>query len=223
MTARQPLSPAPLIDHHRLLAEVSRKWDDEIVPQLIDYVRIPAKSPGFDRDWARHGYLDQAVALAEKWVRRQQVPGLTLEVVRLEGRTPVLFFDIPATGGRGNERSVVLYGHLAKQPEMTGWREGLGPWVPAYEDGKLYGRGAADDGYAVFAALTAIGALDAQGVPRPRCIGIIETDEESSSEDLPVYLDVLAPRMGDVQLVIALDSGCGNYDQIWVTTSLRGL
>jgi acetylornithine deacetylase/succinyl-diaminopimelate desuccinylase-like protein len=223
MTARQPLSPAPLIDHDRLLTDVAKKWDDEIVPQLIDYVRIPAKSPGFDRDWAQHGYLDQAVALAEKWVRRQNVPGMTLEVVRLEGRTPVLFFDIPATGGLARERTVVLYGHLDKQPEMTGWREGLGPWTPLYEGGKLYGRGAADDGYAVFAALTAIVALDAQGVPRPRCIGIIETDEESGSDDLPVYLDLLAPRMGDVQLVVALDSGCGNYDQMWATTSLRGL
>jgi acetylornithine deacetylase/succinyl-diaminopimelate desuccinylase-like protein len=135
----------------------------------------------------------------------------------------VLYFDIPATGGLPADRSVLFYGHLDKQPEMTGWRDGLGPWQPVIEDGKLYGRGGADDGYAVFAALSAVMALDAEGVARPRCVGLIETCEESGSYDLPAYLDALAPRMGDVQLVIALDSGAGNYEQLWVTTSLRGL
>jgi acetylornithine deacetylase/succinyl-diaminopimelate desuccinylase-like protein len=223
MTARLPLSPAPAIDHNALLGAISRQWDEDIVPQLIDYVRIPAKSPGFDPEWAKHGFLDAAVRQAEAWVTRQRVPGLTLEVIRLGDRTPVLYFDIPATGGLDANRTVLLYGHLDKQPEMTGWRAGFGPWIPVYEDGKLYGRGAADDGYAVFAALSAIMALDAQGVARPRCIGLIETCEESGSYDLPAYLDALSPRMGDVQLVVALDSGCGNFDQMWVTTSLRGL
>ncbi len=223
MTARQPLSPAPTIDHEALLETVSRQWDAQIVPQLIEYVRIPAKSPSFDRDWAQHGFLDAAVKQAEDWVSAQNVPGLKLEVIRLGARTPVLYFDIPATGGLDANRTVLLYGHLDKQPEMTGWRDGCGPWIPVYEDGKLYGRGGADDGYAVFAALSAIMALDAQGVARPRCIGLIETCEESGSYDLPAYLDALSPRMGDVQLVVALDSGCGNYDQLWVTTSLRGL
>ena len=223
MTARQPLSPAPTIDHDTLLGAVSKKWDDEIVPQLIDYIRVPAKSPLFDHDWATHGHLDAVVAQAKAWVLAQNVPGLVLDVIRVDGRTPVLFFDVPATGGLDNERTVLLYGHLDKQPEMAGWREGLGPWIPAYEDGKLYGRGGADDGYAVFAALSAIMALDAQAIARPRCVGLIETCEESGSYDLPAYLDLLQPRMGDVQLVVALDSGCGNYDQMWVTTSLRGL
>jgi acetylornithine deacetylase/succinyl-diaminopimelate desuccinylase-like protein len=106
---------------------------------------------------------------------------------------------------------------------MTGWRANLGPWTPVIEQDRLYGRGGADDGYAVFSALAAISALDSEGVPRPRCVGLIETCEESGSYDLPAYLDALAPRMGDVALVIALDSGAGNYDQLWVTTSLRGL
>jgi acetylornithine deacetylase/succinyl-diaminopimelate desuccinylase-like protein len=118
---------------------------------------------------------------------------------------------------------VLFYGHLDKQPEMEGWRADLGPWIPKIEDGKLYGRGAADDGYAVYAALTIIAALDRQQIPRPRCVGIIESCEESGSPDLPAYLDMLAPRFGDVQLVAGLDSGCGNYEQLWVTTSLRGL
>src|SRR4051812_30668540 len=200
---------------------IARQWDDDIVPQLIDYIRLPAKSPHFDPAWRSHGHIEAAIAQAHAWAARQGIRGMKLEVVRLEGRTPVLFFDVPATGPHAS--TVVFYGHLDKQPEMTGWRAGMGPWTPVMEDQRLYGRGGADDGYAVFAALSAIGALDAENIPRPRCVGLIETCEESGSYDLPEYLDVLAPRMGDVALVIALDSGAGNYEQLWVTTSLRGL
>jgi len=223
MTARDAIPSIASLNTEQLLDDVSRHWDAEIVPQLIEYVKIPAKSPSFDHDWAKHGFLDAVIEQARSWVLSQNVAGLTLEVVHIDGRTPVLFFDIPATGGVAADQTVLLYGHLDKQPEMTGWRAGLGPWIPLYEDGKLYGRGAADDGYAVFSALSAIMALDKQGVARPHCVGLIETCEESGSYDLPVYLEALAPRMGNVKLVVALDSGAGNYEQLWVTTSLRGL
>jgi acetylornithine deacetylase/succinyl-diaminopimelate desuccinylase-like protein len=220
MTARQPLSVP--YNAAQLEGRIAKQWDDDIVAELVEYVRIPAKSPNFDPEWREKGQIEAAVRLARDWVARQPVSGLELEVVRLEGRTPVLYFDIPATRG-GSDQTVLLYGHLDKQPEMTGWRAGLAPWKPVIEDGKLYGRGGADDGYAVFAALSAILALDLQGIPRPRCVGLIETCEESGSYDLPAYLDLLALRMGSVGLVVALDSGAGNYDQLWVTTSLRGL
>ncbi|HSN21439.1 MAG TPA: M20 family metallopeptidase [Usitatibacter sp.] len=220
MTARQPLTPP--YNAAQLQGRIARQWDEDIVAQLVEYVRIPAKSPHFDPRWRESGHIEKAVRLARDWVLRQPVAGLELEVVRLEGRTPVIFFDVPATPG-ADDQTVLLYGHLDKQPEMTGWRPGFGPWTPVIEEGRLYGRGGADDGYAIFAALSAILALDVQGVPRPRCVGLIETCEESGSYDLPAYLDALAPRMGSVGLVIALDSGAGNYDQLWVTTSLRGL
>jgi acetylornithine deacetylase/succinyl-diaminopimelate desuccinylase-like protein len=215
-----PLSDA---DSSAILRSVSKRWDTEIVPQLIDYVRLQAKSPSFDTEWARGGHIARAIAQAKAFVAAQTVKNMSLEVVQLEGRTPVLFFDIPATGNKSNTDTVLLYGHLDKQPEMTGWRDDSGPWTPLLEDGRLYGRGSADDGYAVFAMLAAILALDADGHARPRCIGMIETCEESGSYDLPAYLDALAPRMGNVKLVVALDSGAGNYDQLWATTSLRGL
>jgi acetylornithine deacetylase/succinyl-diaminopimelate desuccinylase-like protein len=202
-----------------LAATVSRAWNESIVPQLVEYIRIPAKSPHFDPQWESNGHIERVIRLAEAWVRQQPVRGLALEIVRLPGRTPVLYFDVPGAG----DRTVLLYGHLDKQPEMTGWREGLGPWLPVIEDGKLYGRGGADDGYAVFASLAAIGALQAQGVAHARCIGLIETCEESGSYDLPAYLELLAPRMGRVDFVIGLDSGCGDYERLWATTSLRGL
>jgi acetylornithine deacetylase/succinyl-diaminopimelate desuccinylase-like protein len=234
MTARDAISFAQNahIDTEKLLADVTRQWDTDIVPQLIEYIKIPAKSPGFDRNWAAHGFLDAAIEQARAWVAAQNIDELTLEVVRLKDRdgklrTPVLFFDIPGSAGVDATKTVLLYGHLDKQPEMTGWRPGLGPWIPVLEgegdDQKLYGRGSADDGYAVFAAIAAFLALQNQGIARPHCVGLIETCEESGSDDLPFYLEALAPRMADVELVIALDSGAGNYDQMWVTTSLRGL
>jgi len=202
---------------------VTDRWDHDILARLVDYVRIPAKSPAFDASWAAHGHLEAVVRDAHDWCAQQGVKDLRLEIIAIEGRTPCLLFDVPATQGLGQDRTVLFYGHLDKQPEMVGWREGLGPWTPVVEDGKLYGRGSADDGYAVYAALTIIAALDRQGVARPRCVGLIETCEESGSPDLPAYLCALAERLGDVQLVVGLDSGCGNYEQLWVTTSLRGL
>jgi len=211
------------MDLSELRSFADRKWDDDIVPRLVDYVKVPAKSPAFDASWQAHGHLQAVVRSAEQWCRAQPIPGMTLEIVSIDGRTPCLFFDIPATGGLGNDATVMFYGHLDKQPEMTGWREGFGPWTPVIEDGRLYGRGAADDGYAIYAALTVVQTIDAQRQPRPRCVGLIETCEESGSPDLPAYLELLAPRLGQVRLLVGLDSGCGDYDRLWVTTSLRGL
>ncbi|GAA0497514.1 MULTISPECIES: M20 family metallopeptidase [Pigmentiphaga] len=211
------------MDLSDLAAVLARRYDDELIPLLADYVRVPAKSPMFDPNWAEHGHLAAVVDAAAKWARAQPVTGLQVEIVAIPGRTPCLYFEAPATQGLGGDRTVLFYGHLDKQPEMTGWRQDLGPWTPKIEDGKLYGRGSADDGYAVYAALATLAAMDAQDIPRPRCVGLIETCEESGSYDLPAYLDLLAPRIGPPTLVVGLDSGCGNYEQLWVTTSLRGL
>ncbi|HEV8693129.1 MAG TPA: M20 family metallopeptidase [Lysobacter sp.] len=225
------------MDSRKIEQFVAAKWDEEIVPQLVEYIRIPNKSPMFDVDWVAHGYMDAAVALMEKWGRAQNIPGMQLEVVRLEGRTPLIFIDIPAFKGMAanggadalasaqarDEDCVILYGHLDKQPEMIGWDDDLGPWKPVIKGDRLYGRGGADDGYAIFGSLTAIMALQAQGLPHSRCVVLIEACEESGSYDLPAYVDHLADRIGKPSLVVCLDSGCGNYEQLWCTTSLRGL
>jgi len=209
------------MDTARLSRFVSGLWDDEIVPQLVEYIRIPNKSPMFDAKWVEHGYMDAAVKLMETWARSKlaALPGATLEVVRLEGRTPLIYIEVP---GQGDD-TVMLYGHLDKQPEMTGWAEGLGPWTPVIKGDKLYGRGGADDGYAIFGSLAALLALHEQGIPHARCVVMIEACEESGSYDLPYYVDHLAARIGSPSLVVCLDSGCGNYDQLWLTTSLRGM
>ncbi|WP_300616568.1 M20 family metallopeptidase [Dokdonella sp.] len=207
------------MDSSALSSFVGGLWDEQIVPQLTEYIKIPNKSPMFDADWAKHGYMDQAVALMESWARSQAIPGMQVEVVRLPDRTPLIFIEIP---GQGDD-TVLLYGHLDKQPEMTGWSAHLGPWKPVLEGDKLYGRGGADDGYAIFGSLAAILALQAQGIPHARCVVMIEACEESGSYDLPYYVDHLAARIGKPSLIVCLDSGCGNYDQLWLTTSLRGL
>lgn len=207
-----PLDPKLTLDH------VTRVWDETIVPTLIDYVRIPNKSPNFDAQWAEHGYMDEAVDLIARWCEARPIAGLQVEVVRIEGRTPLIYMEIPGQ----TEETVLLYGHLDKQPEMTGWREGLGPWIPVIEGERLFGRGGADDGYSAFASLTALEVLQAQGVPHARCVVIIEGCEESGSYDLPAYIDHLADRIGQPDLVVCLDSGAGDYERLWLTTSLRG-
>ena len=213
--------PADILNAAQALSQVTAQWDSDIVQQITDYIAIPAKSPTFDSDWAQHGYIDTVMRNAAAWVEAQKVEGLTLEVVRLEGRTPVLFFEIPATRPDSTQ-TVLMYGHLDKQPEFTGWRNDLSPWAAKYEGGKLYGRGAADDGYAVYASIAAVQALKAQNVSHPRIVGLIETCEESGSYDLLPYVNALRTRLGEVALVVCLDSGAGNYDQLWLTTSLRG-
>jgi acetylornithine deacetylase/succinyl-diaminopimelate desuccinylase-like protein len=200
---------------------IDRLWDEDIVPTLSDYILIPNKSPAFDPQWETRGEMAKAVGLYEAWAKKHlaKIPGAKVEVVAPKGRTPLIFIEVPGTAP-GN---VLLYGHLDKQPEMKGWSEGMGPWTPVLKDGKLYGRGGADDGYAMFAALSAILALHESGTPHARCVITIESGEESGSPDLEYYINSLADRIGAVDLVVCLDSGCGNYDQLWLTTTLRGI
>ena len=211
-------SPSPL-PPRETLTFVHDKWQDDILPALTRYIEIPAKSPAFDPEWAAHGHIDRAVALIEDWGRRRPIEGLRVETFRLPGRTPVMLLDVPGTA----PETVLLYGHCDKQPEMVGWSDGLGPWTAVRRGDHLYGRGAQDDGYAVFCALTAIEAVQRAGAPHARCLVLIEASEESGSPDLPAYMDSLATRIGLPDFVICLDSGCGNYDQLWGTTSLRGI
>jgi len=222
MTARLPDAA---LNTTQALEHVTHAWDTDIVARLTDYVAIPAKSPMFDSAWDANGLLETVVRNTAQWIESQKVAGLSVEIIRLPGRTPVLFFEVAATrsAALATTQTVLMYGHLDKQPEFSGWRKDLGPWTPKYEDGKLYGRGSADDGYAAYAAIAAIQALKSQGVGHPRIVGLIETCEESGSYDLMPYIDALRPRLGEVGLVVCLDSGAGNYDQLWLTNSLRGM
>jgi acetylornithine deacetylase/succinyl-diaminopimelate desuccinylase-like protein len=210
-----------------MMAFVDQAWDTLVLPALARYIEVPNKSPAFEADWQAHGHMDKALDLIVAWCENNAPKAATVSVHRLPGRTPLILIDVPASvahpfRGEASE-GILLYGHYDKQPEMTGWREGLGPWTPILEGDRLYGRGGADDGYSTFAAVTALRALDDQGTPHARCVILIEGCEESGSFDLPYYLDALGEAISTPSLVICLDSGCGNYDQLWGTTSLRGL
>lgn len=207
------------MDTTRVKNFVEKIWDDTVVPTLTDYMRIPNKSPAFDPEWQSHGYMRDAVTLMEAWARDHLPRGATLDIVQLPGRTPLMFMEIPGE----SKETILLYGHLDKQPEMVGWAEGTGPWTPVRIGDKLFGRGGADDGYAMFAALSAVLALRDQQAPHARCVIVIEACEESGSPDLPFYVDHLVARIGEPSLVICLDSGCGDYERLWLTTSLRGM
>jgi acetylornithine deacetylase/succinyl-diaminopimelate desuccinylase-like protein len=207
------------LDKARAEAFVERAWESDILPKITEYIRIPNKSPHFDAKWEANGHMKRAADLIEAWSKKRKLPGLKLERVQLAGRTPLFFMEL---AGKSDD-TVVLYGHFDKQPEMVGWRSGLGPWEPVREGDKLFGRGGADDGYATFASLTALEVLAEQGVPHARCVVLIEGCEESGSYDLPFYIDHLAERIGSPSLVVCLDSGCGDYERLWSTTSLRGL
>ncbi len=205
-----------------LAGHVEQVWADEILPALHDYIAIPNVSVLFDPNWREHGHMQRAVRLVHDWCAARPIAGLEIYVHELPERTPVIVVDVPASGG-GATDTVLLYGHLDKQPAMTGWRDGLGPWTPVVEGDRLYGRGGADDGYAAFASLLAIEAAQAAGLPHGRCVVLIEASEESGSVDLPAHIDALADRIGDPDLVVCLDSGCLDHDRLWTTTSLRGL
>lgn len=206
------------MDNSKTAAFVNDLWDSEIIPEISDYIKVPNKSPHFDPDWEKHGHMETAVAMLEKWALTQPIKGMSVEVVRIAGRTPILFIDIPGD----SDEVVLLYGHYDKQPEFSGWDDDLDPWTPVIKDGKLYGRGGADDGYSTFGSLTAIRALQEQNIPHAHCVVLIEGCEESGSFDLPHYIDRLEDRIGAPDLVVCLDAECGNYDQLWCTTSLRG-
>lgn len=206
------------MDTNTARTQIDRTWDESILPELVEYVRIPNKSVAYDRDWEANGHMERAVQHMRRWAEAHAPQGSTVEVHRLPGRTPLLVVDVP---GQVDD-CVLMYGHLDKQPEFSGWSDGLGPWDPVIRDGKLYGRGGADDGYALYGSLTAIRALEDQRVPHARCVILIEASEESGSPDLVHHIDALGDRLGRPTLVVCLDAECGNYDQLWCTTSLRG-
>ena len=203
----------------QLLKTVNSFWDHHITPTLTEYIKIPNKSPSFDPNWEKNGFMKEVLDLAVDWTNEHKPKKSKLYVKQSKRRTPVLLVDIPGE----LDGNILMYGHLDKQPEMEGWQEGKGPWIPVLENGKLYGRGGADDGYALFASICAVNSLLEQNIKLPRILILIEFCEESGSPDLPHYMNLCSDLIGSPDLVVCLDSGAGDYKRFWTTTSLRGL
>jgi len=208
-----------MMNHKLSFNTVNTFWDEKIIPVLTEYIKIPNKSPSFDPEWEKHGHMDKVLNLALDWANENKPEGSTVTTERTPGRTPIIMVDVPGT----KDGNILMYGHLDKQPEMDGWADGLGPWTPVLKNDKLYGRGGADDGYALFASISSIHALKDQGLDHPRILVLIEFSEESGSPDLPHYMDLCSDKIGTPDLVVCLDSGAGDYNRFWTTTSLRGL
>ncbi|MGD8940210.1 MAG: M20/M25/M40 family metallo-hydrolase [Gammaproteobacteria bacterium] len=207
------------MDTAALSQHINEFWDTHIIPTLTDYIAIPCLSIDFDPQWQAHGYMDQVEKLAIDWLQPHIEPEWKIHHQRIAGKTPLIIVEVPGD----SEHTIMLYGHLDKQPEMEGWFDGYGPWQPVINNDKLYGRGGADDGYALFAAIAAIKAMRQQNLPHSRLVILIEFSEESGSPDLPPYLEKYQSIIGTPDLVIALDSGAGDYERLWSTTSLRGM
>lgn len=209
------------MDIHAVKAQCEQIWDDSALPVLKEYITIPAVSPNYDRNWEDSGFLLQAARLVKAWCDSLALAGCRIRLVSPQGRTPLILIDVDATSSE-YVNTVLFYGHIDKQPESTGWDADKGPWTPMVKNGRLYGRGAADDGYSVFCALTAIKTLQDQALDHERCVILIECAEESGSVDLEFYFREYDSLIGRPDLIICLDSGCGDYERMWLTTSLRG-
>jgi acetylornithine deacetylase/succinyl-diaminopimelate desuccinylase-like protein len=210
------LAAAHVSDH------VGRRWRADVLPLLETYARIPNQSPEFDAGWETAGHMERAAELLASWAAERAIPGATVELVRLPGLTPTVVVEMAPSDPEASG-TVLIYGHYDKQPPFDGWGQGRGPWSPVIEGDRLYGRGVADDGYALPSALLAIESVEAAGGRHGRCVVIAEGSEESGSPHLPDVLAHLAPRIGVPDVVVALDSSSPTYDRLWITTSLRGV
>ena len=219
-----------MLDAPRALASSQTFWTNNL-PVLSRYIEFKALSPDFDTDesgkekWTSRRSLERTANFLAQWARTQipHIPGLTVQVHRLRGKTPLIFMEIPGFGVPEDAPGVLHYGHYDKQPADEPWREGLSPWKAVREGDKIYGRGGADDGYSIFASLGSIRLAVEQGAPRPRTVVLIEGSEESGSPHLAAHVKALRHRIGKIELVVCLDSGCGDFERLWLTTSLRGM
>ena len=104
------------MDQTKIEDYVNQFWDDHITPTLVDYIRIPNKSPDFDPNWIENGHMAAALDLAKTWVENHKPEPSTVHVFQQDNRTPLILIDCPGEV-KGN---ILMYGHLDKQPEMEG-------------------------------------------------------------------------------------------------------
>ncbi len=208
------------MDYQKTTEIISCEFEKELIPAISDFIRIDNLSPSFDKEWNTNGKQDTAAKFCLDWALSQGVDGIKGEILKDSDKTPLIFIEIEA---RNSNKNCMLYGHFDKQPHFTGWAEGLGPITPVVRDGKLYGRGGADDGYSIFSSICAIKTIQQLGRAHGRIVIIMEGSEESGSPHLMSYMDALKERIGKIDLMVCLDSGALNYETLWVTTSLRGL
>ena len=210
------------MDIKSLKKYVDKQFILNTLPNLMNFIRIPNLSPLYDDDWNTNGLLLKAANLIISFAKSLELKNAEINLLQDKGYTPLIFIDIPAS--RINDtRTILFYAHYDKQPHGEGWDEDKSPINPVIIDGHLYGRGSADDGYALFSILTAIKTCQDYNCPMPRICCIFEGAEESTDAHLTYYFNKLMPVLGNNIIVfIPLDSGCSDYNHLWITNSLRG-
>ncbi len=203
-------------------AKLHALWENETLEGLKKFISIKSLSPDFDKDWEEHGELLRSLKEAKAFAQ-SMLPEIHIEILEAKGKTPLLFFEVAATGNSKDHGDVLFYGHMDKQPASDDWSNGRSAFNPSLEKDVLYGRGAADDGYSFYAAISIAKALEESGVNHPRLFGIFETAEESGSEDFPFWIAQLSERFTRVSLVLVLDAGCIDYKHLCITTNFRGV
>ena len=210
------------MDKREIEPFITQTFEKDVVPALMNFIRIPNGSPSYDKDWQTNGFQEQAALYIKEWVESQNLQNTYVHILQEKNRTPFIYIEIEASK-KDDSRSILMYGHFDKQPPLEGWSEGLSPRSPVIKDKHLYGRGGADDGYGVFAAVSAVKCAQAHNWPMPRINIIIEGAEESYTQDLEFYVDFLKEEIGNPSLIVCLDSGCEDYKRLWITSSLRGV
>eukprot|EP01065_Artemidia_motanka_P051241 TRINITY_DN8975_c0_g1_i1.p1 TRINITY_DN8975_c0_g1~~TRINITY_DN8975_c0_g1_i1.p1 ORF type:complete len:528 (+),score=225.93 TRINITY_DN8975_c0_g1_i1:91-1584(+) len=202
---------------------IDEEWDRTCVPVLQEYITIPNQSPAYDPEERKNGLTEKAFKLLIDWAKAQELEGMTMQFHEAPGKTPLLTMVVEPRGEAQTKGTMLMYGHMDKQPPMTGWDEDLGPYKPVMRDGKLYGRGGADDGYAICACVTAVKATQRAGLPHGRIVILIEASEESGSHDLPFWIEKCRDLLGNIDLIVCTDSGAIEFDTVYMTQTLRGI
>lgn len=210
-----------MVDYESLKLKLESRIDSEVIPLLMDYIRVPSLSPLYDPDWESNGLMEQAQKLLLDYVHNIGIQGLKTQILKEPGKPWMFYGEVPGTDP--SLGTILIYGHMDKQPHFPNWIAGTNNTEPAIIDGKLYGRGGADDGYAMPSAALLIKTLQDLGLPHGRIVIIGETEEESGSPNLMYLISQLKAQIGDPELIICLDSGAGDYEHLWLTSSLRGV
>jgi acetylornithine deacetylase/succinyl-diaminopimelate desuccinylase-like protein len=175
-----------------------------------------------DPDYLTNGFVEQSMVLVDDYINKLEIKNMHKKIFQPEGMTPLIVYIIEKSEG-ASDTEIMFYGHLDKQPWMEGWDEGLHPTKPVIRGDYLYGRGGGDDGYSPFSTMLAVKNAQMQGVRHPRIALVLETEEESGSPNLIELLELAKDYIGKPDYLFCLDSGAFDYNQLWLTSSLRGV
>lgn len=188
---------------------------DRVLPSvradLEALVRIPSVSADPAAADAVQASADAVAGLA------RGAGASTVDVLTVSGGAPAVVAHWPAPLGTP---TVLLYAHHDVQPtgKQADWSSA--PFEPTERDGRLYGRGAADDKAGICAHLAALRAFD--GAPPVGVTLFVEGEEEVGSPTFTAFLETYRDRL-EADVIVVADSANWTLETPAVTTSLRGL